>query len=56
MGNFWTGVDASKLLASEHTLLRMNGIPSDAYTIKNVSLDGRADSENYIHEIHVKGV
>ena len=56
MGNFWTGVDNEKLKESEYKLLQINGIPRDAFTIKNVSLDGNPESENYIHEIYVKGV
>ena len=35
--------------------MRMNGIPEDMYTIKDVPLDNTNDSQNYIHEIRVKG-
>lgn len=34
--------------------MQLNGVPYDAYNIKNISLDGNPDSENYVHEIHVK--
>ena len=33
----------------------MNGIPFEAYTIKNVQLDNNENGENFIHEIRIEG-
>ena len=40
----------------EAKILRLSGIPLEAYTIRNVRLDQEKDSENYIHEIRIDGL
>ena len=53
MGNRWKGISAERLYECETEMLLLHGIPTEAYTIRNVSLS--ADEDNYIHEIRVKG-
>lgn len=58
MGNFWKGISKETLDECENQLMLRNGLPRDAYTINNINLDqdySDPDSQNYIHEVHVKG-
>ena len=55
MGNAWKGCSDEKLLESEIDLLiHNNKITREDILIENINLDGRADSQNYIHQITIK--
>lgn len=55
MGNWWKGVNPEKLNQCELDLMRINGISVTDYTIRDVPLDSVPGSQNYIHEVRVKG-
>ena len=55
MGNWWKGVSDARLRECEKALLQVNGIPDADCRIRDVPLDDSADSQNFVHEIRVKG-
>lgn len=56
MGNTWKGISDEKLQNSEkELLLHGNKLKLEDLIFENVNLDGRPGSENYIHEVTLKG-
>ena len=49
MGNIWKGCSDEKMLAAEMTLLQTAGIDREDIIQKDINLDGRKGSSNYIH-------
>jgi hypothetical protein len=55
MGNLWKGISDQKLADAEKALLTHKNLLTEAdILIENVNLDGRYNSQNFIHQVTIK--